>query len=251
MGMASSQSFSHGMDVLIRDLRGYGATGTSCFPRSLSPNESRREPNESLHAWFARLTDNFAGGQPKACAIEDNIAVFAAIDWQERVLAYANIQVLVVDCDLEDFYVSQPARGQYLRLDFDKNTLGEPFSHPLPHIQVGEGCSARFSLDGGTSGNVVVDFMEFVYRQYAPRQWRQWVERTWNAHFEKMASDDEEDNPLTRIFEAFDRNQLDILRDMGGPLRELKEVLRHRKDQFFRPHADRSDRELLEYPTAR
>ena len=34
----------------------------------------------------------------------------------------------------------------------------------------------RFALDGGTSGNVVLDYLEFIYRNYMPEQWLAWGE---------------------------------------------------------------------------
>lgn len=145
------------------------------------------------------------------------------MQWTKHTLKYANIQVLVAGCDLDDFYLGQQADVQYLRLDLDEQTLGDPFSHPLPHIHVGDGCSARFSLEGGSCANVVADFIELVYRHYAPLQWRRWVEREWNKHFDSISVYSEDENPLNRIFEAFDSNQFEVLRDMEASLTELKE----------------------------
>ncbi|MGA2032582.1 MAG: hypothetical protein ABSG68_10015 [Thermoguttaceae bacterium] len=250
--MTLSQAFSIGADKLFRDLRAYSVNGIACSPRTLDRTAVRRRSNEVIGEWFRRVIDDYAAGSPKSCAVEDNIAVFAVIQWRERLLTYANIQVLVADCDLDDYYLGQPAVVEYLRLDLDKETLGKPFSHPVPHLHVGEGCSARFSLDGGNSANIVADFVEFVYRHYAPLQWRRWVEREWNEHFADVSpADADDENPLARIFDAFDTNQFDILRTMADTVAELKGVLRQRKDQAFRLHVSRSDRELLEYPAAR
>jgi hypothetical protein len=249
--MAANVAFSLGVDRLFRDLRAYSTTGTACFPRALEGNGVRRQPHETLHAWFVRVIDSFSPSSTKSCAVEDNIAVFAVVEWTRHTLKYANIQVLVATCDLDDFYFGQQADAQYLRLDLDEQTLGDPFSHPLPHIHAGDGCSARFALDGGSSVNVVADFIDFVYRHYAPQQWRRWVEREWNRHFENLSVDGEDENPINRIFEAFDSNQFDVLRDMEASLTGLKVVLRQRKDQIYRLHMERSSRELLGYPVSR
>ncbi|MGD0898516.1 MAG: hypothetical protein ABR915_11815 [Thermoguttaceae bacterium] len=251
--------FSVGADRLLQEIRGYSKDGTALFPRNLDTGGARRQPDETVHHWFRRLVDDYADSRPKACAVEDNIAVFAALQWRHMTLTCASIQVIVARCDLDDFYLADPADpadarylrdAQYLRLDLDYETLGDLFSHPLPHVHVGEGFSARFALDGGNSGNIVADFIEFIYRHHVPLKWRRWAEREWNRHFAALAGD-EDDNPLPRILEAFDSNQFDILKQMSRELAEIRTVLRHRKDSFFALRMDGSDRELIEYPSAR
>ena len=248
--MQGSVLFSVGADRLLQDIRAYSADGIACFPRDLDKYGSERQADEAIRHWFVRLVNDYSYGNPKACAVEDNIAVFAAVQWRDRMLTYANIQVIVADCDLDDFYLGVSAEAQYLRLDLDYETLGDPFSHPLPHIHVGGGCSARFALEGGNAANIVVDFLEFVYRHYAPGQWRKWVEHEWNRHFAAVATDEDE-NPFPPVMEAFDSSQFNILRDMPRQLAEIKTVLRQCKDRFFTLQSNSFDRELLEYPSAR
>ena len=59
------------------------------------------------------------------------------------------------------------------------NTLGDPFTHPLAHVHVSDESHPRFSLDGGTSGNVIVDYLEFLYRNYVFDDWLNWAKRQW------------------------------------------------------------------------
>jgi hypothetical protein len=247
--MTSSLSFSAGTDRLLEAIRPYSKDGSTAFPVAIKAETPKRRPDEDVRDWFVRLVDACAEGDPRACAIEENIGVFARLHWGGKsTLTYANIQVIVAECDLESLYLGETARTQYLRLDFDEETLGTPFSHPLPHLHV-SGSTTRFALDGGNSENVVVDFLEFIYRHHVPRSWRRWAERTWNEHFAKTAREESE-NPFPRVMEAFDSNQCSELRDMARDVQVIKNVLRGHKDKLFGLKVSGPDRELLEYPSA-
>ena len=219
------------------------------FPQNLSEAAARRSPGESLHAWFVRLVNDFCDGHPKRVAIEDNIAVFVRLLWTKKRLLYANVQTLVATDDLDDYYLGAGGEATYLRLDFDYATLGEPFSHPLAHIHVEGSLSPRFALDGGNAGNVVVDYLEFLYRHYVPAKWRKWAERVWNREYGRAS--EEEADPFPLVMQAFASSQFDILRDYSAAMGRIKRALRKRKDEAFGLHMDGSDREILEYPAAR
>jgi hypothetical protein len=49
--------------------------------------------------------------------------------------------------------------------------------------------SPRFALDGGNSGNIVVDYLVFLYRNYAPAKWLTWAESEWNREFASAIRD--------------------------------------------------------------
>jgi hypothetical protein len=246
------QSFSFGIDRFLDCIRPYAkAPGGTIFPRGLSETSSRRNPDESLHSWFKGVVDDLGPEAPASVAIEENIGVLASIKWgSNKILKYANIQVIVAEASLEDYYLDSEINAIYLRLDCDELTLGEPFSHPHPHIHLESSLSPRFALDGGFSENVVVDFMEFLYRHYKPSQWLAWAERTWNEKFEEARIGDE-DNPFPIIVDAFRTSQIQILRDYALTLTRLKTVLKNRKDNLLDLKLDPKDRELLEYPLAR
>ena len=248
--MRNVQSFSTGVDRVLQIIRPYGRP-ESRFPPDLKIEESRRRSDESLHAWFVRLVDQFCEGEPKRFALEGNLTIFAGLGWfATKRLRYANIQAIVTTCDLDDYYVEPQGEAIYLRLDFDYQTLGEPFSHPLAHIHVEGDQSPRFALDGGNSGNVILDYLEFLYRNYHPEKWLEWAGKVWKEEFEKSANRETID-PLPRMIEAFQRSQIQALRDMAADVERLKKVLRMKKDELFAPHVDVDDRVLLEYPLAR
>jgi hypothetical protein len=247
--MAESESFSAHVDTLLHAIRPYGRA-ESLFPFTLDVASGRRLPGQALHQWFKAIVDQSCQGEPKLAAVEDHIAIFVRLGWDRTQLIYANIQTLVASCDLDEFYVDGSGEPVYLRLDFDRATLGAPFSHPLAHIHVDVDRWPRFALDGGTSGNIVMDYLEFLYRHYVPAKWRTWAERVWDQEFFESANENDE-NPFPIIMEAFSSNQLQILRDYSADLNRLKRTLRRSKDKLFDFHMDGADRELLEYPLAR
>jgi hypothetical protein len=248
--MPDSTLFSIGVERLLRAVRPYGGS-TSAFPPQLNESEFRRNPGETLHAWFVRAVDGLCGSDPKRAAVEDNIACFIKLSWKDRRrLIYASAQTVVATCDLEDYYLDADREAQYLRLDFDYHSLGKAFSHPLVHIHTEGDLSPRFALDGGTSGNVVVDYLEFLYRNYAPAKWLKWAEHVWEREFRATANPGDL-NHFPTIIEAFENSQIQILRDHAALLGRIKRALRTRKDDAFGCHMEGTDREILEYPLAR
>ncbi len=248
--MAESQSFSESVDRLLQAIRPYGQARV-CFPRSLNGADCRRDEGESLQQWFVRMVDQYCQGDPNLVALEDNIAVFVRTEWRGRTqLRYANIQSVIATCDLDGYYLGENATAIYLRLDFDYKTLGDPFSHPLAHIHVDGDLSPRFALDGGACGNIVVDYLEFLYRNYVPLKWLRWVRREWSKQFAEIPAQDAVD-PLPAIVAAFASSQFEILRDYSTQIDRIKRMLRRKKDELFNLHMVGEDRIILEYPLAR
>ncbi len=248
--MHPSQSFSTSVDKFLETIRPYGGSGT-CFPPNLVEQQSRRIRGENLHAWFVRLVDQFCDGEPSRWALEGNLAVFARFGWLKgQRLAFASIQTIVATRDLDAYYVEQQGEAIYLRLDFDYQTLGEPFSHPLAHIHIEGEHSPRFALDGGNSGNIIVDYLEFLYRNYHSEKWLEWLKRVWEDEFRKSAVRGDI-NPFSRIVDAIRSSQFQVLRALADDVSRIKRALRTKKDTLFAPHVNGEDRLLLEYPQAR
>lgn len=245
----SRKNFLDELDNVVRWLRPYGSSTTK-FPNNLEPSQLRFEANETVHNWFERLVNGVCFADTGLCAIEDNIAVFAIAFWsKKKELIGANISVLVTSKPLDEYLevgASPNEEESYFRLDYDATTLGYPFSHPLPHIHVFGHESIRFALEG-SSGNVIVDFFEFVYRHFYPQKWSNWAEGVWNADFTaKRLSEDE--NPIYRIFKAFEESRLGVLQQHEDDLTRLKTLLRKSKDNYFKFTASESDRTLISYP---
>jgi len=211
--------------------------------------EARRKKNENDYAWFKRLVASYCEGDPTKVAVEQNIAMIGAFRWRNDSLVYTNLSVLVtIGCSLVDYYgggADQPA--VYLRLDVDEKTLGTPFSHPLAHVQLADDEAPRFALAGGNSGNVIMDFLEFVYLRYKPGDWVDWARRQWLSELDTQ----ERQRQFTRILQAFEDSQFQLLRDNHRVISTVKSTLRKAKDSFFKSHLNAMDREILEYPAAR
>jgi hypothetical protein len=143
-----------------------------------------------------------------------------------------------------------PTVPQSTRLDLNYETLGDPFSHPLAHVHVADEAHPRFALDGGTSGNVIVDYLEFLYRNYASDKWLTWARRQWLAKGGADVKDDEDD-PFERIVKAFIEAQFGVLETHAQIISRIKKILRDAKDSLFSAHMQGADRGILEYPSAR
>jgi hypothetical protein len=239
-------SFSAGTDRLLECVRPYGRPETA-FPEGLDVADTRRVSGESLREWFVRLVDKYCGGDPRQVGIEENIAILAKLKWEEGRLIYASVPVLVADRTLDEYCIEDRVGAVFFRLDLNYETLGEAFSHPLVHIHMEEEGSPRFSLDGGTNGNVVMDFLEFVYRNYQPKKWIEWARGTWL----RKRGDEARSVQFDRIVKAFREAQFNVLRDEAHAISQIKRVLRGAKDSLFKDHMNGADREILEYPQAR
>jgi hypothetical protein len=248
--MASAQSFSTGVDNVLLRVRPHGQLWTA-FPHGLNATDTRRDKAETLHQWFVRLVDQYCGGDPRLVAVEENIAIFANFAWRKDRLIYASVPTLVViEGSLEDFYLDADRPAVYLRLDLNYDTLGDPFSHPLAHVHVADESHPRFALDGGTSGNVIVDYLEFLYRNYMSDKWLGWARRQWLGT-SYADSADPEDDPFERIVKAFTDAQFGVLEAQAPVIGQIKKTLREAKDSLFAAHMNGTDREILEYPSAR
>lgn len=250
--MAEVNSFSKGLDAILEALRPYNnQAGESSFPRHANVDGVRRDAARPLRHWLEDASNTLCEGHPERIAMEENIAVVAKVCWRaSKRLFYANVQVLVCSCDLATYLLDQDQQATYLRLDCDYETLGTPFSHPLPHIHVDGDLSPRFTLDGGISENVVVDFFEFVYRHFVPAAWLRWSEKVWNETFGPSSTNRD---LFGRIVSAFRDNQFQVLRSYVAQLARFKRGLRKAKDEriAFDLRFDGIDREVLEYPLAR
>src|SRR5207302_1886646 len=93
------------------------------------------------------------------------------------------------------------------------------------HVHVSDESHPRFALDGGTSGNVIVDYLEFLYRNYVSDEWLKWARRQWLA---RDGADliDEENDPFERIVEAFTEAQFGVLETYAPVIHRIKQMLR-------------------------
>jgi len=215
----------------------------------LDPGATRFETDETLHHWYVRMVNEYCGQDPRLNALEDNISVFMVLNRKGNRLTGANFCTLVTSCDLEEYFLEPPpdCEAVYLRLDFDYGTLGQPFSHPVPHMHILGDLPPRFSFEVGQSGNVVMDYFDFLYRHFSPRKWKAWAEAVWEKDY-KEAQRPPQDNPFETIISAFEESQIEVLRKHSGEVQRLKRILGKRKDELFAARMDTQDKELIRYP---
>jgi hypothetical protein len=243
--MPSPQCLSPGVELFLEQIRPHGRKETA-YPYELNATATRREHNETVHQWFVRLVDTYCQKDPSVVAIEDNIAVFASLKWDKDALYYASIPTLITESSVEEFYLYGKAQVAYLRLDLNLDTLGDPFSHPLPHIHLIDDLHPRFALDG-RSGNVLVDYLEFLYRNFQSGKWVDWARHHWRT--ERGFPQDNEIDPFELVLNAFTDAQISILRENAPVILQINRTLRRVKDSFFSAHMEPTDRELLAYPS--
>lgn len=232
---------SSGAETLFRSLNTWGRTnGENNYPPGIKNAQNIKFKNSDSTArdWFVRIVDEELDGHPERCAIEENIAIFATVKWeQERELKYANLQCLIaLNGSLEDLYLDEAIECEYLRLDFDPAQPGSLFTHPIPHIHVRGSRGPRFGLRQGESGHVVFDFLDFVYRNYLPYQWENWLSDIW----------DELGAPQVALFDDGFQNVSDALHGKApsdilfldaykGIVSKISECIQTKRESSFTP----------------
>jgi hypothetical protein len=188
MSTGSQQRFySKGVESFLAYLEPDGRpTGGVVFPRGY--NSARgRIGDEHAEEWFCRIVREQLAGNTGPCEIESNLAAFGDVEWDNssgtRVLTYACLQVLTVgNTSLSRLVADGPTgdhAAHYFRLDYDLGALGSPFTHPMPHIHCRSGEVPRFALEWSPSGSIIVDFLDFIYRNYDHATWSSWADAVW------------------------------------------------------------------------
>lgn len=245
-------SFSSGVGQLLACLTDKAPAGTRVFPTSVDRAALRMGESESPRDWFVRCVDTFMDGGKDLdrWRLADDLAVFALVRWDSpgRRLVACSINVMKTESSLEEFYYDNENQlsAFYLRMDLDYGTLGPLFTHPLPHLHAWPSDAApRFAVEG-MGENVVVYFLEWLYRHFYHGQWLRWAESVCRPDFATRHT--EETNPLDRVFGAFRESQITVLRDLRDEVMRVKELLRREKDRMYDLRASMDDRNLIAYP---
>jgi len=96
--------YSDGFRNLMNSISQWGSETEKVFPSACI--NTRISPTESVHEWFKRIVNEQLEVSTKPCKVENNMAVFANIRYDNTKIVYANIQVVVVlNDDLDGFYL--------------------------------------------------------------------------------------------------------------------------------------------------
>jgi hypothetical protein len=245
-------SFPLGISTLCACLSDKAPSGIRVFPTSVERAVLRMSESESARNWFVRCVNTFMdnGKDLDRWRLADDLAIFAVVQWDSpgpRLVA-CSVNVVKTEGSLEDYYLDEDEQvlANYLRMDLDYGTLGPLFTHPLPHIHAwSSDATPRFAVEG-IGENVVVDFLEWVYRHFYHDQWLRWAEDVCRPDFAGRYSEDT--NPLDWIFRAFKESQIAVLRELRDEVKRVKDLLRNEKDQIFDLRASTEDRNLIAYP---
>lgn len=249
---------SPGAENVISCLSSWGRSeGVSSFPpewKDAGRRIKRIETEETEKEWFVDCVDNIFCGDVDRCKVEENLAVLMYLKWESKTnIAHACFHAIVVSSgdsgdsgDIKSFYSGKAGHWQYLRLDFDKNILGPIFKEPIPHIHIRPKGEPRFPLAGSSTGNIVMDFLDYVYRNYFKEEWLAWARSIWNGEVSRRKI---EEDPFERIKAAFDtQGQYPVLiEEHRHHLEWMKNSFRQWKDNRFKLRVKEEFRSILAY----
>lgn len=246
--------FSQRFHFFLPQLQPHGGrTGTLSVPGGLPWNQQRvrTEDGESPREMLRRCIQA-TGASLRDCQVEADLAVVAVVQWEDYTRIWrACIQAIKTEgVDIPTYYNSNARHtARYFRLDLTPR-LGVAFTHPYPHIHTELTEAPRYSLNGWTSANVVIDFFEHVYIECYHREcWLDWAQRVWRRHWGRThghapAAID----PFPIIVQAFADSHYGALEGLQAEIDELKRQLRREKDDAYPLRADAAKCALLAYP---
>jgi len=234
--------FSDGTTGLLACLRD---RGRSAFPSHWT---HKRLGTHSIHEWFTTIVDQELDGEPQRCATEPNVGLLIVLQCNNaREITYLNAHALAtVGGDLTRFYLDpKDIEPHYFRLDYDPTGIGPIFKEPFPHFHVVLDEGPRFPF--AFSGNVVVDLLDFLYRNFARHQWDTWAMETWRRYRLQHNIPDEDDR-YERIDAAFKTSNIEQLVRMEEQVRLIKQAWRESLDSAFAPRVNHQRCTLLSFP---
>jgi len=242
--------FTDNFDWFLHTLQPHpGPHGNLTYPAGLDWRDARIAGNETPRDMLVRCLANAAGGDVRRCQVEDDLAVFASIRWQDtNVLSSASIQAIkTIGVNIATYFAGTGNHQvQYFRFDVERRA-GLIFTHPFPHIHYVPRGEVRYSINGWQSRNAVIDFFEHIYIQcYHPR-WLAWAESVWNQHWTNLGHAALH-NPFQTIVDAYRESQHQVLEQHEQYLQALKTVLRRRKDDSYRLRVEGSRCAMMAYP---
>ncbi len=232
--------FSPGFQKLLFSLTPYKSDAVVCFPARCP--DARISATECPRAWFRRMVED--GLDTDACAVEENMAVIARVRYRSDLVVRANIQVLVAEADLTTLFVESSTRCSYFRMDHEPDQLGPCFKEPLPHIHSAGAGAPRFPCAAPTA-NIIVDFFDFIYRNFHHELWLKWAQHAYRSSSAGTRTDDD---PFPFIEEAFRAGKHEaLIARCAQDLRDIKFACRSMKDKIFSKRVDAELSSLLSY----
>lgn len=213
-----------------------GPNGAIFFPKpELKNTDLKIVDRQHLHSWFSRCSEAVDG--PDRLAIDDHIAVIGSIEWCNFMLTKVNIQVLAtVNTTVDNYYWKQDTSSpdastqdkfaaHYYRLDLDLNKGGKLFREPQPHLHTEPKGEPRINFNTYSDRTLIVDFIEFLFLNYAYDSWLIWAKNVWER--EKMFADGED--PFPRIVSFYKDPIISNLSIYAKHISALRDILNKEK----------------------
>ena len=240
--------FSDGIADLVCDIHPYSQNqGNKWFPRKWDPVAGKQRGNESLHAWYRRCVDTYFDGKPDRYAIEENFAAFVSVRWvDDTKLIFVSAQAIIVrNKTLASFYANDSDEVQYLRLDYNGGRIGAMFKEHWPHVHIAEDGEPRFPCDPSTTGNIVIDFFDFIYRNYYHPKWLAWAQLVWAPHVVRLGL---VADPFPVVADAFNAHKINaLLSTYRDYVVMMKQAWRENNDKLLPLFVDNGNCRLLSY----
>ena len=130
-------------------------------------------------------------------------------------------------------------------VDISTETKGNPFTHSCAHVHIVEN-GPRFDMALGDDGNIVADFIEFIFIHYIYNEWWEWVKDTCERFTQGNFISD---FPLERIEDAFKEGKTDImLRELEQYIVQMKSELNKRKCNMCELRLSKPVQGIMKYP---
>lgn len=242
MSLDPAHYFSPGFQNFLYTIAPPFGSSEVVFPTGCP--EVRASAMESAYEWFQRVVKDGLHGDVARCAIESNMGIIARIRYLDGLIVYANVQVVVAMSDLRTLYRDAKTQHWYFRLDYDRGNLGRLFREALPHIHSLPKGEPRFGCST-SSGNMIVDFFDFIYRNFYPDAWADWARQ---AYLESGLGGIDAEAIFSAIEESYKVNAYEhLLSSYSKQLRDIKAAGKTLKDRIFSPRIDIASSELLSY----
>lgn len=186
-------------------------SGKSVFPSGWNARDFRLDEGQNLRTWFVDCVNECFSGQPDQCCLEKNVAVFLDLVAKDNIIVKLSCQVVAVSdkLDLEDLYLDNDIVPQYFRLDYHPHELGPLFKEGLPHIHTGAYKEPRIPFIWCRTDNIIIEFFDFLCRNFCYENWLFWVESIWGKHLAIVNSS--RPNNFEKIKKAFGDGDLEVL----------------------------------------
>lgn len=226
----------------------FGSEYAETFFRTLQPQEpagSRRFPKDGTAPRFKSPQDLLDWLEQeddlRKFSVDDGMLLWGNVSWDKKFadrvqvpstfpLSHASVEVVIATGAEEATIAAVIERCspfQYLRLDYDPSALGPIFKEPAPHIHVHIDGEPRFPGCHALGDLPIVNFVDFIFRNWRHEQWANWLYESWYDRFVK----NDEDDLFEKVRAAYAMSNLAVLQgeDTQRVIESLRRHLREEK----------------------